>query len=554
MTRSRIVPLAFVALAIGLLPARLPAQAAESLADELFETVEVEVVNLDVLALDREGRPLVGLSRDDFELAVDGQPTPIGYFAAPAASSTAEAAPPEGGPLLVLLVDLENLRPGPRNDVLRQIRPLVVARLAAGERVLVAAFQGSLRLFGEATGDRAKVDAALAEIERTSPQALGDRIQARNLQREIELVSFDDPNAAEEAARLRDDLQQLAVSESNRYLRAFGAMADLLGTLAAFDGAKTVLWIGESIPERPVAALAERWERRLSSLVAVGSQTVDIDSEVVRLDRARLAVARAAQASRSTFFVLDSIGGASRGVSAEIEMLSGTDDGGATRSLADLAEGSGGKSLPVSPALGATLERVGNELAMRYSLGFTPVGPADDRWHRIALRCRRSGVELRHRAGFLRRSGADRLSETALAAASLGTPAQDPLGLSLETKEPPPAASGRRGATPVARVTLVVRIPIGRLTLVPEGAQHVGRLSLQFATRDRTGRLTRYDPRELPLTVPNAKLAAALRQSLAYEIELQLAPGAHRAAVAVLDRVGNVRGAATLDLQVPEAP
>ena len=39
MTRSRIVPLAFVALAIGLLPARLPAQAAESLADELFETV-----------------------------------------------------------------------------------------------------------------------------------------------------------------------------------------------------------------------------------------------------------------------------------------------------------------------------------------------------------------------------------------------------------------------------------------------------------------------------------------------------------------------------------
>lgn len=536
-------------------PTPRPPESSSPPADELFETVEVEVVNLDVLALDGSGQPVTDLTLDDFDLRVDGAPMSIGYFAAPSAPQPAAAAPVENTAILALLVDLEDMRPGPRNDVLRQVRPLVAARLKSGDRVLVAVFQGSLRLLSDATSDAAAVEAALAEIERSAPKALHERIQSRNLQREIEMVDLDDPNAPNEAQRLQGELENLATAETNRYQRVLGAMTDLLGTLAAVDGPKTLLWVGESVPDRPITALANRWERRLADLIQIGSRTIDVEPDVQRLRRARLAVARAAQASRSTFFVLDDPDNASGGVNAEAERSDTSVGGEATRSLADLAEGSGGRQLTLSPELGTTLTKVSDELSTRYSLGFTPSGPTDERWHRIELRCRRPGITLRHRAGFLRRGEGDSLAEAALAAASLGAPEQNPLGFTVEIKPLPPAESGKgKKSGGARRVPVVVRIPLGRLTLVPESAQHVGRLELQFATRDRSGQLTRYDARELPLQVPNARLAGALRQALAYEIEMLLTPGSYRLAVAVQDRIGGVRGAAAVNVEIPGTP
>ncbi len=44
--------------------------------------VDVPVVSLDVSVTDADGRPVVGLDRDDFEILEDGKPRPIQYFSA----------------------------------------------------------------------------------------------------------------------------------------------------------------------------------------------------------------------------------------------------------------------------------------------------------------------------------------------------------------------------------------------------------------------------------------------------------------------------------------
>ncbi|HUP64902.1 MAG TPA: VWA domain-containing protein [Thermoanaerobaculia bacterium] len=49
-------------------------------AQTVQEAIEVTIENVDVVVVDSKGRPVTGLTRDDFELIVDGDPTPIANF------------------------------------------------------------------------------------------------------------------------------------------------------------------------------------------------------------------------------------------------------------------------------------------------------------------------------------------------------------------------------------------------------------------------------------------------------------------------------------------
>src|SRR5215207_4060691 len=74
--------------------------------EEVFgETIEVRVVNLEVVVVDGEGRRVSGLAPSELRLKVDGKPVPIDYFTevaegkavTAATAGTAGAPPPVGG-------------------------------------------------------------------------------------------------------------------------------------------------------------------------------------------------------------------------------------------------------------------------------------------------------------------------------------------------------------------------------------------------------------------------------------------------------------------------
>lgn len=70
-TLAALTPLLGPCLAAG-----LGAQPAETFVD----TVEINVVEVDVVVTDRKGRPVNGLKPEDFELSVDGMPVEIANF------------------------------------------------------------------------------------------------------------------------------------------------------------------------------------------------------------------------------------------------------------------------------------------------------------------------------------------------------------------------------------------------------------------------------------------------------------------------------------------
>src|SRR5687768_11333164 len=71
-------------------PAPAPAE------QTFFEVIDVRVVNVEVVVTDREGKPVPGLAREDFELLENGRPVEINYFHAESAAA-ADATPAPAG-------------------------------------------------------------------------------------------------------------------------------------------------------------------------------------------------------------------------------------------------------------------------------------------------------------------------------------------------------------------------------------------------------------------------------------------------------------------------
>ena len=61
--------------------AALPAAGQESPLPDLFsDVIDVRVVNVEAVVTDKKGNRIRGLTANDFELRVDGEPAPIAYF------------------------------------------------------------------------------------------------------------------------------------------------------------------------------------------------------------------------------------------------------------------------------------------------------------------------------------------------------------------------------------------------------------------------------------------------------------------------------------------
>jgi len=113
--------------------------AAASLAQEVAESIEVRVVNVDVVVRDRAGKPVTGLTKADFEIYENGQKreiTNLYEVRAPAAHAAPSAQPamasePSAAPAqpvaevrprnIVMFVDNYSLTPFRRTKVLQSL-------------------------------------------------------------------------------------------------------------------------------------------------------------------------------------------------------------------------------------------------------------------------------------------------------------------------------------------------------------------------------------------------------------------------------------------------
>ena len=87
------------------------------------------------------------------------------------------------------------------------------------------------------------------------------------------------------------------------------------------------------------------------------------------------------------------------------------------------------------------------------------------------------------------------------------------------------------------RVPLLVRIPIGNVTLIPIQGVHRGSVRIVVGVIDNKGRISPLSQTPFPIDIPESDLATAVQQEFVYEVELLMGDGFQMVAVGVRDEV-----------------
>jgi VWFA-related protein len=323
-----------------------------------------ELVAVDFLAIDADGRPIADLKPGELTLTVDGKPRDIQSLkflqlapANPPAKGSvpfAKAAPVpfgsnvqrDAGRTIILLFHHTSIEPGDER-LARDAMLRLLDTLTARDRVALITFsQGAVLV--DLTTDHDRVRAALQTVTGHAPRA-GDSNQA----------------AADQTARyvLKD-------------------LVAIINGFKAIEGPKTVILVTQKMPE-------------LSPMTR--DSTLD--------DYADLATA--ASRVSAHFFIVQpyAFGAMSAANHYATDLVGNTTTGAASRvgtGIEDLAGVVGGELFSLSGTADTVMDRVARESSAYYLLGFTPTAAEmNGKNHSIGLSVGRPGVTIRARPEFV---------------------------------------------------------------------------------------------------------------------------------------------------------
>ncbi|HTQ79010.1 MAG TPA: VWA domain-containing protein, partial [Thermoanaerobaculia bacterium] len=193
-----------------------------------------------------------------------------------------------------------------------------------------------------------------------------------------------------------------------------------------------------------------------------------------------------------------------------------------------LAESTGGKSILNTNNVGPDLNKIAADFKTYYSLGYTPTHLGDGRYHKIVVKVKRKGVEIRHRTGYRDKSVESQMNDGTIAA--LDFPYEsNPLNIGLEFGRETQRDDG------YFLLPIQVKIPIGKLLLVPRDKIRSASVRFFVAAIDADGNRSDVQQARIPIQVPEAEVAAAKQKYYVYTVSLLMRRGDHRVAVGVRD-------------------
>ena len=378
--------LRFLLLTALLIPLAASAQTAE---DTFGESVDVRVVNVEAVVTDRKGERVSGLAAGDFRLLVDGVEVPIDFFtevadgvalSAPRSGEGAVPAPTAAGPVgrsLLVFID-ESLSIAAQRDIVLKEIESDLNRLGPEDRMAVVAFDGGrLHRLADWTSDRKALVDAFAEARRRPAMGVLTLAERRSMLGDQQLGLDDDFDFYSSEFRPYDSFEYLDVQpqQYSRLVRVVEAAAAALRSFSLPTGRRAMLVLSGGWPlARPASRLVQDANRLGYTLYPVDVPGIDIAQTVGDVTAERPA------------------DGPARILTSSWELAS-------HHTLHLLAEATGGREALNSNRL-AALERADEDTRSYYWLGFSPAWKANDRHHRVELKVRHRGLEVRARSGF----------------------------------------------------------------------------------------------------------------------------------------------------------
>ena len=197
-----------------------------------------------------------------------------------------------------------------------------------------------------------------------------------------------------------------------------------------------------------------------------------------------------------------------------------------------LARETGGKALLNSNGFFPEAEVVDEALLSYYSLGYTPLHPADGKTHNIKVRLKeKNGRQLRYRQSHSQRTVAEKLEDKLMSVLALGW-SQNPLDVRLGQGDMR-AIDGKKDSF---LVPISVTIPVTSLVCAPgQEAESLCRIRLQMRVSDEKDRVSPMFEKVYGIRVPES---APPDETVTIQLTNKMRRGAHRLAVGVRDETG----------------
>jgi VWFA-related protein len=537
----------------------LPPEPQNQNSEPFVDIVNVSVVNVDVYVTDKQGNPVTGLTKDDFEVLENKRPVEITNFYAvsngkpvaqpePPPAVTAEApggtvvpaqaqaldsvrTPEDQRLRLIVYIDNFNLRPFNRNRVMRELRAFVGQKLGRDDQIMLVTYDRELHVRRTFTSDPGLIATALSELEKISAQGVHADSERRDVLDRIE--------ESRSVAEAENYARTYAESTYNDLSFSINALKKLTDSLAGMPGRKAVVYVSDGLPmiagQDVFYAVQNKYGEQSTSLV----KTLQYD-----VSRRLTELAAQANSNRTTFYTIDAAGvrvyestqASERGHASAPGLTQIVDSvrfSNLQSTLQLMAEKTGGVAIINTNTFMPQLERIARDFNSYYSLGYTPAHFGDGRYYKIEVKVKgRKDLVVRHREGYRDKNVEARMTDGTIAA--LNFPFEEnPLGVTMDFGQPQRRDDG------FYVVPVVVKIPIGKLVLVPREQTQTedARVRLFIAAIDSNGSTSDVQNVPVPISVAKADVATAQNKFYTYSVNLLMRSGEQRVAVGVRDDV-----------------
>ena len=571
----------------------LPAVAQSPEATDLAyqEIINVEVVNVDVYVIDKKGRPVTGLTAENFQLFVDNDPVLLTNFLAvadgtqhvdPLATPASDATPatesnrrvespePALKPLhLVLFVDNLNTRPGGRQRVLKQLKKFISRDLQPQDQVMVVNFDRSLNVHLPFTTDHQAVKLALTEL--LEVPALGfrqDRLRVSVMEQVTAVGCEEGPSFA------RGFSAQIYADVDSSIL----ALESLIGSLGGLDGKKALFYISDGLQTRAgeevFYMLAGRCLNDVSRLMAMSSE-YDHTASFRQLTAH-------ANSNRVTLFPIEVLGittptssiieigprqmawTGERGSSSDTAgpasiPLNPGGSPGPTESILDqmmaanrqgsliyMSEQTGGQAVLNANNVLPDLSRIDGRMRNYYSLGFQRPQRGDGRVYPLRVTVNRPQSTIMYRRSFADLPWEERMADRLQALVAFDGYWDNPLQVDVETLDVGDIEKG------VYKAKIRMSLPAAGLLLTPtDDGRQTGSLQLLLASQTDAGSLTNVQRVSFPLAFSTTQLQDHPELNTVHYLEITQRKGSHSLALAVLDEAARIASFVDHSIQTP---
>lgn len=545
------------------------------------------LVQISVVATNKKGEPITGLTKEDFKVLDDSKPQEIAFFssAAPAPVENAPALPPnaftnrydlkgqEPGAVIIILFDAENTATEDQMYLRKQVMALLRS-LRSQDHVAIYGLTSQLLVLHDFTQDDSELVEAVAKFAPKEQTVFDQSFATR--------VTFVGPSTGATGPweNLGQALESPNKQISNHYLKlrmetTTEALKAIAQHVAAIPGRKSLLWVSGGFPiqigtptiGRPSnLAIATNQPTNQSQTTICTDVTNALEcpeDETGTFDDKVAAAERELNRANVAIYPVDA-----HGVAVDPSAIAGGPGAGITTAGRDLdtsqttatltteqesrdtskklADGTGGVAFFGTNDITAALKKAFDDSRYAYTIGFYPDhGQWNGEFRKIKVQVKESGAQLRYRNGYF--ADAEQKGSEARAKAALQETAMSPLeatylGMIVTGKLVGPATD--------RKVELHVALDPKQFVLQDEEEHKRGTLDLYFVQRNAQGETVAAESQRLGLNLEEKQYEYLTTAGMVLVRHVTIAPDAVELRVLVRDAGSEALGSVSAPVKL----